>query len=177
LGNYNPATYTPGVIINHPDSILNGVINRVSKDTMIAYLQHIDTYFNRNTGSDTVSETRGIGAVRRWIHQKFMEYRDASGDRLVITYNDFQQNICGQSRHRNVLAILPGLDTTNKEIMLIEGHFDTRCQGACDTACYTPGMEDNGSGTVLVMEMARIMTRYAFDHTIVFACVTGEDQG
>ena len=177
LGNYNPATYTPGVIINHPDSILNGVINRVSKDTMIAYLQHIDTYFNRNTGSDTVSETRGIGAVRRWIHQKFMEYRDASGDRLVVTYNDFQQNICGQSRHRNVLAVLPGLDTTNKEIMLIEGHFDTRCQSACDTACYTPGMEDNGSGTVLVMEMARIMTRYAFDHTIVFACVTGEDQG
>ncbi|MFC2101453.1 M28 family peptidase [Bacteroidota bacterium] len=176
-GNYDPSTYTPGTVINDPDSILQGVVNRVSKDTMIAYLAHIDTYFNRNTGSDTVSETRGIGAVRRWIHKKFLEYSDASEGRLVVTYNQFQQNICGQGYHRNVLAILPGLDTTNKEIMIVQGHFDTRCQNGCDTACYTPGMEDNGSGTVLVMELARIMSRYAYNHTIVFACLTGEDQG
>ena len=90
---------------------------------------------------------------------------------------DFDVNVCGQFHHRNVLAVLPGLDTTNKEIMLIEGHFDTRCLGVCDTSCYSPGMEDNGSGTVLVMELARIMSRYAFDHTILFASVTGEDQG
>ncbi|MFH1160939.1 MAG: M28 family peptidase [bacterium] len=177
LGNYDPANYTPSVLINHPDSILHGVVNRVSRDTMIAWLQHIDGYFNRNTGSDTVSESHGIGAVRRWIYQKFNTFRALSGNRMVITYNNFQQNICGQSHHRNVLAVLPGLDTTNKEIMLIEGHFDTRCQNNCDTACYTPGMEDNGSGAVLVMELARIMSRYAYNHTIVFACVTGEDQG
>lgn len=176
-GNYDPATYTPGVVINDPDSILQAVVNMVSSDTMIAYLRHIDTYFNRNTGSDTFSETRGIGAVRRWIHAKFLEYRANNEDRLVVTFNQFQQNICGQAWHRNVLAILPGLDTTNKEIMIVQGHFDTRCQGGCDTACYTPGMEDNGSGTVLVMELARIMSRYAYDHTIVFACLTGEDQG
>jgi len=176
-GMYDPATYTPAVVINDPDSILQAVVSGVSKDTMIAYLQHIDTYFNRNTGSDTVSETRGIGAVRRWIFHKFMEYRALNDDRLVIAYNQFQQNVCGQAWHRNVLAILPGLDTTNKEIMLIQGHFDTRCQNGCDTACYTPGMEDNGSGTVLVMELARIMSRYSYNHTIVFACLTGEDQG
>lgn len=176
-GNYDPAGYTPGTIINDPDSILLGVINRVSKDTMIAYLQHIDTYYNRNTGSDTTSATRGIGAVRRWIYQKFLEFSTMNEDRLVVTYNQFQQNVCGQAWHRNVLAILPGLDTTNKEIMVIQGHFDTRCQNGCDTGCYTPGMEDNGSGTVLVMELARIMSRYAYTHTIVFACLTGEDQG
>lgn len=176
-GNYNPASYTPGVVINDPDSILMGVVGRVSADTMMAYLQHIDSYYNRNTGSDTLSQTRGIGAVRRWIHQKFTEYSALSGGRLVVTYNQFQQTVCGQAWHRNVLAILPGLDTTNKEIVVVQGHFDTRCQNGCDTSCYTPGMEDNGSGTVLVMELARIMSRYAFDHTIVFACLTGEDQG
>jgi hypothetical protein len=137
----------------------------------------IDSYYNRNTGSDTISETRGIGAVRRWINKKYGEYRTQCENRLVVSYMDFDINVCGQDHHRNVLAILPGLDTTNKEIMLVEGHFDTRCQGVCDTACYSPGMEDNGSGTVLVMELARIMSRYAFDHTILFATVTGEDQG
>jgi hypothetical protein len=176
-GNYNPAIYTPAVIINNPDSILHGIVNRVSKDTLIHYLQKIDSYHNRNSGSDTVSSNHGIGAVRRWIFSKFNEYKAACGNRLVVTYNDFDQAICGQGHHRNVLAILPGLDTANKEFVLVEGHFDTRCEGSCDTACYSPGMEDNGSGTVLVMELARVMSRYAYNHTIVFACVTGEDEG
>ena len=177
LGNYDPQNYLPFAIINDPDSILQGVIRDVNKDTLLAYLIKIDAYYNRNTGSDTVSETRGIGAVRRWIHKKFMEYRVKSGERLVISYLDFDRYICDQYHHRNVMAILPGLDTTKKEMLIIEGHYDTRCEGACDTSCYSPGMEDNGSGTVLVMELARIMSRYAFDHTIVFTCVTGEDQG
>ena len=177
LGNYDPADYTPSVIINDPDSILNGVVNRISKDTLISYLMKIDSYYNRNSGSDTVSETKGIGAVRRWISKKYNEYRVQNENRLVVSYLDFDINICQQYHHRNVLAILPGLDTTNKEIVMVMGHFDTRCEGACDTSCYSPGMEDNGSGTVLVMELARIMSRYAFDHTIMFATVTGEDQG
>ncbi len=73
--------------------------------------------------------------------------------------------------------MLPGLDTTNNEIVFVEGHFDTRCEGACDTACYSPGMDDNGSGTVLVMELARVMSKYAFNQTVVFMLTTGEDQG
>jgi len=176
-GNYNPAIYTPVDTINDPDSILNGIINRISRDTLIKYLLKIDSYYNRNTGSDTVSGTRGIGAVRRWIHNKFEEFSATNENRLVLSYMDFTATVCGQNHHRNVLAILPGLDTTNKEILVVEGHFDTRCEGVCDTTCYSPGMEDNGSGTVLVMELAWIMSRYAYDHTIVFACVTGEDQG
>jgi hypothetical protein len=177
LGNYDPAQYTPSTIINSPDSILHGIINRVSRDTLIRYLLKIDSYHNRNSGSDTISENHGIGAVRRWICKKFSEYSAENENRLVLSYLDFKINICLQMHHRNVLAILPGMDTTQKDILVLEGHYDTRCEGLCDTACYSPGMDDNGSGTVLVMELARIMSRYAFDHTIVFACVTGEDEG
>lgn len=177
LGNYDPALYTPSVIVHSPDSILHGIINGVSRDTLIAYLLKIDSYHNRNTGSDTISENHGIGGVRRWIYKKFTEYRSLNENRLVLSFLDFDLNICGQSHHRNVLAILPGLDTTRKEFLVVEGHFDTRCEGVCDTSCYSPGMDDNGSGTVLVMELARIMSRFAFDRTIVFACVTGEDEG
>jgi hypothetical protein len=177
FGNYDPSAYTPPVIISISDSILQGIVNGVSTDTLQKWLKKIDSYHNRNTGSDTVSESRGIGAVRRWIHGKFNEVRAASGNRLLVSWMDFDLNVCGMGHHRNVLAVLPGLDTTKKEMLIVEGHFDTRCQGGCDTACYSPGMEDNGSGTVLVMELARVMSRYAFDHTILFACVTGEDQG
>jgi len=176
-GNYDPAQYTPEDIINEPDSILNGMISGISKDSLFSYLAHIDSYYQRNTGSDTISNNYGIGAVRRWIYQKFGEFSSAHEDRLVTTYMDFDRAICGKNHHKNVLAILPGLDTTLQEVLIVEGHYDTRCESACDTICYTPGMDDNGSGTVLVMELARIMSRFAFDHTIVFATVTGEDQG
>lgn len=177
FGNYNPDVYTPSVILNHPDSILHGVVNDVSKDSLYHYLEKIDSYHNRNSGSDTVSDTHGIGAVRRWIHKKLEEVSEQNENRLLVTYLTFDADICGQFVHRNVIGVLPGLDTTNKEILVIEGHYDTRCEGVCDTACYSPGMEDNGSGTVLVMELARIMSKYAFNHTILFTLTTAEDQG
>jgi hypothetical protein len=176
-GNYDPAQYTPSVIINQPDSILYGIVSGVSKDSLHSYLEHIDSYYQRNTGSDTLSSDHGIGAVRRWIYKKFGEFSTANENRLVMTYLDFDANVCGKSHHRDVLAVLPGLDTTQHDILIVEGHYDTRCEGVCDTTCYSPGMEDNGSGTVLVMELARVMSRFAFNHTIVFANVTGEDQG
>lgn len=175
--NYDPSQYEASQIINQPDVILQGIVDEVSKDTLVAWLTKIDSYYNRNTGSDTVSDTRGIGAVRRWIHSKFIEISQANENRLVVSYMDFEKYICGANHHRNVFGILPGMDTANKEIVFIEGHFDTRCEGACDTACYSPGMDDNGSGTVLVMELARIMSKYTFDETIIFALPTGEDQG
>ena len=84
LGNYNPASYTPAEIINHADSILHGVVDRVSSDTMMAWLQHIDSYHNRNTGSDTVSETSGIGAVRRWLFNKFQQISATNENRLLV---------------------------------------------------------------------------------------------
>ncbi len=177
FNNYDPENYAPSTILNHPDSILNGVVNDVSKDTLFHYLEHIDSYYNRNSGSDTISETHGIGAVRRWIYKKFEEYSEQNENRLIVTYLNFEGNICGQSVHRDVVGVLPGMDTTNKEILIIEGHYDTRCEGVCDTSCYSPGMEDNGSGTVLVMELARIMSKYAFNHTILFTLTTAEDQG
>ena len=177
LGNYNPALYTPPNIINNPDSILHGVVNRCSKDTLVKYLEQIDAYQNRNSGSDTISGTHGIGAVRRWIYGKLQEYSANCNNRLLVSWMDFDLAICGINHHRNVFGVLPGLDTTNKEVVYLMAHFDTRCEGVCDTSCYSPGMEDNGSGTVLVMELARIMTRYAYNQTIVFALVTAEDQG
>jgi len=177
FGNYDPALYTPPVIINHPDSILQGIINRISKDTLLANLGRIDSFYNRNTGSDTVSQGHGIGACRRWIYSRLLDYSMKNNNRLLVSYLDYDWYKCGQEHHRNVFAVLPGLDTARKDILYLEGHYDTRCEGVCDTACYTPGMEDNGSGTVLVMELARIMSRYAYDRTIIFALTTSEDQG
>jgi len=177
FGNYDPQDYMASTIINHPDSVLYGIINDISKEQLQTYLEEMDAFYNRNTGSDTTSETTGIGATRKWIYNHLQSISAENENRLLVSYLTFQKEICGQSFHKNVLGVLPGNDTSNKEILVVQGHYDTRCEGVCDTSCYSPGMEDNGSGTVLVMELARIMSRYTFDQTIVFALLTGEDQG
>lgn len=177
LGMYDPSTYAASVVIDHPDSISQGILQRVNPDSLKSYIITLAGFHNRNTGSDTISNTRGFGAARRWVHTKFQEYSAANENRLISSYFQFDQLICGMTRHKNILAILPGTDTTNKDMILIEGHMDSRCEVLCDTACVAQGVEDNASGTALVMELARIMSKYSYKRTIVFMVNTSEEQG
>lgn len=177
LGNYNPANFIASTVLNHPDTISRGVNKNVSPDSLKAYLEILATFHNRNTGADTISLTEGIGAARRWVYKKFEEISAANENRLITSYLQFNQVICNFPQHRNIFAVLPGMDTSDKRILIVEGHLDSRCAGVCDTACVAHGMEDNGSGTALVIELARIMSRYSYNHTIVFMATIGEEQG
>ncbi|RMF31159.1 MAG: M28 family peptidase, partial [Bacteroidetes bacterium] len=108
---------------------------------------------------------------------RFQEFSEQSQGRLIPFYFQFDQNICGMGRHRNVCAVLPGRDTSERSFIVIEGHLDSRCESVCDVECKAHGMEDNGSGTALVIELARVLSRFTFDHTIVFMATIGEEQG
>ncbi len=177
LGAYTHAPYNAPTGTNYADTISRGINARVSPDSLHAYLDALRKFGNRNTGSDTVSNITGIGAARRWVYSKFADFSTREGGRLIPSYLQFNLSICNQSQHRNIMAVLPGTDTTDKSIVVIEGHIDSRCAGLCDTACLAEGMEDNGSGTALVMELARVMSRYTYRQTIVFLIVIGEEQG
>lgn len=177
LGNYNPAMYSASTVISDPAIISTDINNRVSTDSLLSYLEGLRMFQNRNTGSDTVSATKGIGAARRWVFDKFQQFSAQNENRLVVSYLQFDLNVCNITQHRNVMAVLPGSDTSDKSIIIIEGHMDSRCAVLCDTACIAEGMEDNGSGTALVMELARVMSKYTFKNTIVFITTIGEEQG
>ena len=176
-GNFDPALYQPAFPVSNPNFIIQNIDANVSADSLKSYLERLDDFETRNTGSDTTSATRGIGAARTYIHQKFEQFSNFQNGRLITSYFSFHQDICGMMRHKNVLAILPGSDTSYKDIIILEGHFDSRCETSCDTACAAHGMEDNGSGTALVMELARVMSFYSFNQTLVFMATTGEEQG
>lgn len=175
-GTHDPAAYASAQPITHPDSIALGILARVSPDSLHAYLDVLRQFGTRNSGSDTMSQTRGVGAARRWAHSKFAQWGAESGGRLLPAYIQFNLAICAQPQHRNVIAVLPGSDTSDKRIILVEGHMDTRCASLCDTACLAEGMEDNGSGTALVLELARVMSRYSYRHTVVFMLTIAEEQ-
>ncbi len=177
LGNYNPAAYQPTVVISHPDELVPAVIAGISTDSLKSYLLKLSTFENRNTGADTVSSTTGMGAARRWVYQRFQQISAENEGRLVPSYLQFDLDICGMGQHRNVFAVLPGLDTSAHGVILIEAHLDSRCAGLCDINCAAHGMEDNGSGTALVIELARVMSHFALDRTVVFMATIGEEQG
>ena len=177
LGNYSPASYVSSTIINDHDSIIRGINNRVNPDSLKAYIYHLATFQNRNTGSDTISPLTGIGAARKWVYNKFQQISMDNDNRLVVSYLQFNQQICNINQHQNIFAVLPGTDTVDNKIIIIEGHLDSRCSGVCDTNCLAQGIEDNASGTALVIELARIMSKYTYKNTIVFMATVGEEQG
>jgi hypothetical protein len=176
-GDYNPDQYRAKVTIDNPDSVRMGIIRRVNPLEQTKLLVKLESFYNRNSGADTLSQTTGIGACRTWILSEFDKVSKNNDNRLVTGYLEFDAQICSKTHHKNPFALLPGLDTSNHEILVIEGHFDTRNEGRCDTTGYTPGIDDNGSGTVLVMELARVMSKYSFRQTILFTTPTGEDEG
>jgi len=176
-GSYTPAAYAASSAFNDPNAISIELVGRISTDSLKSSLVALRAFQNRNTGSDTVSNTRGIGAARRWVYNKFLQYSAANGGRLRVSYFQFSQSICSKTRHRNVLAVLPGSQTSDKSVILIEAHLDSRCENVCDISCNAFGADDDASGTALVMELARILSRYTFRNTLVFSINIGEEQG
>ncbi|MDG1253337.1 MAG: M28 family peptidase [Schleiferiaceae bacterium] len=175
-GEFDPTTYALGSTAT-PRAISAAIYEDLNADSLKAYILRLASFENRNTGSDTASSTRGIGAARRWVYQSFQRFSTQQNSRLLPSYFQFDQGICGMAQHRNILAVLPGTDTANHQIILIEGHMDSRCDSPCDTACLAQGVEDNASGTALVMELARIMSSHEYPATLVFMVTIGEEQG
>ncbi len=176
-GNFNPVDFQASNIIDHPQTIIENIDNQVNTDSITEYLKVLSSFETRNSGSDTVSTTRGFGAARRWAFSKFKQFSERNENRLIPSYLQFDLEICGMNQHRNIFGILPGNDVDNHKIIIVEAHIDSRCEGLCDVECLAEGVEDNGSGIALVLELARIMSQFTYDHTIVFLLTTAEEQG
>jgi hypothetical protein len=181
-GLYAPVTYQATTVITDPAIISAGINASVNADSLHAYLLEMKAFQNRNTLSDTLSNTKGIGAARKWAFSKFQQFSAQNENRLITSYLQFDYNFsasCPNSitRHKDIFSVLPGSDTTDKSIIIIEGHIDSRCKDVCDTACLAEGMEDNGSGSALVLELARVMSKYTYKRTIVFLLTIAEEQG
>ncbi len=167
--------YTTGASSNINQSICN-LEALISADTLENYLFTLPSYHNRNTFSDTTGDNIGIGPARRWAMSKFKSF-DPAGERMVFSYLDFDVigHSCGNVSARNILAIRSGID--GSEVVLIEAHLDSRCGARCDPNCKANGADDNGSGSVLVLELARVLSQMESEQTLVFMLTVGEEQG
>ena len=134
----------------------------------------------RHTLSDTQSETRGIGAARRWIKRTFEEISGACGGCLEVTTQSRvfsgEARIPDATEVVNVLAILPSATPTDRYIVM-SGDIDSRVSDPLDGVSDSPGANDNASGMAGVIEAARVLSQHRFNAHLVFAGLSGEEQG
>ena len=161
---------------------IDKILADISTQRIEAYVRKLVSFKTRHTMSDTVSETTGIGAARRWIKAELERCGAQAGGRLQVTYDSHiapvSARISRPTEIVNVVATLPGSQAASKERMyVVSGHYDSRNTEIMDATGDSPGANDDASGTAAVMEMACVMARHQFDATIVFMTVAAEEQG
>ncbi len=164
------------------DPRVTALVASISEQRLTTLLQKLASYDTRNLMSNPDPAGRGIGAARQWI---FDEMRRSSA-RLQVSFDTYQvaaqgERILKPVELRNVVAMLPGRSPRR---IYVSGHYDTvaRIDGKFDYSVGdnpSPGANDDGSGTVLTMELARAFAEsgLTFDATLVFVAFAGEEQG
>jgi hypothetical protein len=182
-----------------PNPQVEKIVSEVSEKNIAEILQKLESFGTRNILSTQDNPTRGVGAARKWIYDQFRSY----SPKLEVSFDQYRlKKIEGRASRvprdvdlYNIVAVLPG--TTNKEQrIIISGHYDTIVMGRPtgtpapgetpaagaappmrDPDLDAPGVTDDGSGTACVMELARVLSHYEFEKTLVFITFAGEEEG
>lgn len=159
------------------NALVQAIVAAISADSLRHFVETLVNFRTRHSVSDTVSSDSGIGGARNWLFRKLTGFSQRSGGRFEVFFDDFVPTICGETRlQRNVVGRLPG--TANPErLIIVSGHYDSRTVNRCDGASFAPGANDDGSGTAAVLELARVMSAFEFDATLLFIVFAGEEQG
>lgn len=164
------------------DSRIYDIINSVSADRIEKDITTLANFGTRHTLSDTISQTRGIGAARRWIKSEFEKISSDCNNCLEVSYQKdlvkkgVNQRIVKDVWVVNVLAIKRGTKYPNRYIIM-SGDIDSRVSDPTDFTSESPGANDNASGMAGTIEAARVLSKYNFESSILFVGLSGEEQG
>src|SRR5215470_8688258 len=187
---YDPAEPTtnapqPKLLARPTGAIARGEIDEKGMATLIHELVSCGT---RLTLSSWTDPKRGAGCARDKIAARFEEISKATGGKLQVVVDKFEataERTSGKAVPlENVYAILPGMDPVMaKTAFVVSGHFDSRPSDVMDPNADAPGADDDASGVAVSVECARLLSKLAvegktgFRATILFAAVSGEEQG
>jgi hypothetical protein len=161
---------------------IDELVREISPRNIEASVRKLVGFHTRHTLSDATSEERGVGAARRWIKAELDRASREAGGRLRVELDEFLAPPSARVPHPtpvvNVVATLPGAQPQSQDrLYVLSGHYDSRASDAQDATSAAPGANDDASGTAAMLEVARVMSHYAFDATLVFMAVAGEEQG
>jgi hypothetical protein len=168
------------------DAHISAALKQVSAERIRANIEKLVSFGTRMTTSaqdpGSISAGRGVGAAREWISSEFERYSKECGGCLEVKNDSFTEppgeRIPQPTEITNVYAILKGTDAENaKRMVLVTGHYDSRNSDMNDVKGAAPGANDDGSGTAVSLECARVLSQLKFPATIIFLTVAGEEQG
>lgn len=175
---------SPTALAQHapPSEVLaiHDIVAEVSADRIESDIRTLVDFGTRHTLSETESETRGIGAARRWIFDEFERISADCGGCLEVIY--VSDTISGETRIPeptevvSVLAIQRGTLDPGRYVMMA-GDIDSRVTDPLDGTSDSPGANDNASGVAGVIEAARVLSQREFAGSIIYAALSGEEQG
>ncbi len=169
-------------LIAQTDQKIYDIIDNVSANRIEKDIKTLAGFGTRHTLSDTVSQTRGIGAARRWIKSEFDKISAACNDCLEVFYQKdlvkkgANQRIVKDVWVVNVVAIQRGTKYPNRFIIM-SGDIDSRISDPTNYTDDAPGANDNASGMAGAIEAARVLSKYQFESSIIYVGLSGEEQG
>ncbi len=162
------------------DPRIHDIVEAVSAERLEADIRTLAGFGTRHTMSDTTSDTRGIGAARRWVKDQYEQIGADCGGCLEVVEQRFvvsgERRIPDPTTVVNVLAIQRGTTHPNRYVIM-SGDIDSRASDGMDSTSDAPGANDNASGLAGTIEAARVLSQYDFGSTIIYAGLSGEEQG
>lgn len=161
-------------------------LREISPARIQADIERLVSFGTRSTLSAqdlaSIAAGHGIGAAREWIKSQFARYSKECGGCLEVKTDAFMQapaeRIPQSTEITNVYAVMKGTDPeAAKRIVLVTGHYDSRVTDVLDSKSAAPGANDDGSGTAVSLECARVLSKLKFPSTVIFLTVAGEEQG
>ncbi len=162
-----------------PDARLRAIIAPVSQAQLRHTIETLVGFGTRHTLSSQTDPKRGIGAALNWAESEFNRYSAACGNCLTVarTSETFSgDRLPAPTKITDVFAIQRGTERPN-DVVIIQGHIDSRVTDPMNATSDAPGANDDGSGTAAVIEAARVLSKHKFPGTIVYATLMGEEQG
>ncbi|WP_373488079.1 M28 family peptidase, partial [Blastomonas sp.] len=153
--------------------------NSADPQRLRADVERLVSFGTRHTLSSADHPTRGIGAARRWAAAEFARIGKQCGG--CITVEQIDRRFTGPRAPEgvnvvNVLGVQKGSGNPD-DIIILSAHIDSRVSDIADFTSDAPGANDDGSGSALVLEAARILSKQRFGPTIIYALLSGEEQG
>ena len=158
------------------------MVSEISAERIERSVHILTSFTTRHTLSDPSPNGNDIGAARAWISAEFARIADASNGRLQVEQDAFQQprapGVLQPVGIVNIVATLPGTQPESRDrIYIVGSHYDSCSGNFLNFESPAPGADDDASGVAAVLELARVMSSYEFNATIVFMAVAGEEQG
>jgi hypothetical protein len=176
-----PAGTRPATVKLLPDRDLLALLREIDPNRIQATIETLVSFGTRHTASSQTDPNRGIGAAYAWVFQQMQDIAATSNGNMSVQQQTFVQppvpgRLVAPTSITNTIATLQG--TANPQrFYVVTGHLDSRVTDILDSTSDAPGADDDGSGVACVLELARLFATQQFPGTIIFAAVSGEEEG